>query len=465
MPRRILVIASDSAVALTYEQTLCPAGYDVQFYDDSAAGIEAAASGRFDRILICQGCPEFDLLEILRRVRAADDSAPIIVASRIASVNAAVAAMREGATDFLCEPCTAEELRSALNRSEYPVLPAPRADRAAKPSASSRGFEGMLGQCAAMAEVFALIERIAPADSTILVTGESGTGKEMVVRAIHRHSRRRDAPLLACDCTALAPTLLESELFGHVKGSFSGAIATKMGLFEVAHQGTLLLDEVANLSMETQGKLLRVLETRRVRKVGDTAEHDVDIRLVATTNRSLAEMVKVGAFRADLYYRLNVVPISLPPLRQRTGDLPLLASAFLKQFSCQMGMEARGFSGEAIEQMEVYPWPGNVRELRNIVERLAVLYGGSQIELCHLPAEIREARPAVSNSEVPHTWEEVKRLKHQIVDDLERRFLIDALDRSAQNITQAAESVGMQRSNFHALMRAHGLKPDTARGV
>jgi len=180
-----------------------------------------------------------------------------------------------------------------------------------------------------MQEVFDLIRRIAPADSTVLVTGESGTGKEMVVRAIHRHSRRRDFPLLACDCTALAPTLLESELFGHVKGSFSGAIATKQGLFEVAHQGTLFLDEVANLSLETQGKLLRVLETRRVRKVGDTAEHEVDIRLVATTNRSLAEMVKVGQFRADLYYRLNVVPIALPPLRERGGDIRLLSPPFL----------------------------------------------------------------------------------------------------------------------------------------
>jgi len=297
----------------------------------------------------------------------------------------------------------------------------------------------------------------------VLVAGESGTGKEMVVRAIHRHSRRRDCPLLACDCTALAPTLLESELFGHVKGSFSGAIATKQGLFEVAHHGTLFLDEVANLSLETQGKLLRVLETRRVRKVGDTSEHEVDIRLIATTNRSLGAMVKVGEFRADLYYRLNVVPVSLPPLRERSGDLQLLAQAFLERFSREVGVEPRGFSDEALRQMEVYPWPGNVRELRNIVERLAVLYGGVRIELAHLPSEIREARPAVSTADVPRTWDELKRLKRQIADDLERRFLIAALERSAQNITQAAESVGMQRPNFHALLRAHGIRPDAGR--
>jgi transcriptional regulator with PAS, ATPase and Fis domain len=328
---------------------------------------------------------------------------------------------------------------------------------------SLQEFEGMLSQSPAMRDVFALIQRIAAADSTVLVSGESGTGKEMVVRAIHRHSRRRDCPLLACDCTALAPTLLESELFGHVKGSFSGAIATKKGLFEVTHQGTLLLDEVANLSLETQGKLLRVLETRLVRKVGDTVEQEVDIRLVATTNRSLAEMVKIGAFRADLYYRLNVVPIALPPLRERPGDVPLLAATFLEHFSRQMDMEVKGFSGPALRNMEIYPWPGNVRELRNVVERLAVLYGGTRIELCHLPGEIREAQPADCIAEAARTWEQFKQAKRQLVRDLECRFLRAALERCSGNITQAAESVGMQRTNFHALLRLHGLKPETTR--
>ncbi|NUQ64659.1 MAG: sigma-54-dependent Fis family transcriptional regulator [Pirellulales bacterium] len=470
MSRRILVIANDSAVGLNYERALCPLGYDVQFFDDPSVGIEAAAVGGFDLVLISQGSQEFDLVDVLRDVRTADVSAQVVVVSRKASVEAAVAAMREGAADYLPEPSSPEELRWVVERVEQlgglgsstaRALVQPRAGKL--PAAPHAGFEGILGECAAMREVFDFVRRIAPADSTVLVTGESGTGKEMIVRAIHLHSRRRERPFLACDCTALAPTLLESELFGHVKGSFSGAIATKKGLFEVAHQGTLLLDEVANLSLETQGKLLRVLETRMVRKVGDTAEHEVDIRLVATTNRSLAEMVKVGAFRADLYYRLNVVPISLPPLRERAGDIPLLVRAFLKQFSRQMGLEPKGFSEEALRQMEVYPWPGNVRELRNIVERLAVLYGGTQIELCHLPAEIREARPALPLGEVPRTWDDFKRMKRRIVDDLEYRFLLEALNRSAHNITQAAESVGMQRTNFHALLRNHGLKPNPNR--
>jgi DNA-binding NtrC family response regulator len=217
---------------------------------------------------------------------------------------------------------------------------------------------------------------------------------------------------------------------------------------------------VANLSLETQGKLLRVLETRRVRKVGDTAECDVDIRLIATANRSLAEMVKVGAFRADLYYRLNVVPILLPPLRERRGDIPLLATAFLQQFARQMHVTAHGFATAAMRQLEIYPWPGNVRELRNIIERLAVLYGGAEIEFAHLPAEIRDAKPVGAPDRLPRSWDEFKRLKRQVIEEMERRFLLEALERCAQNVTQAAESVGMQRTNFHALLRCHGLKAD-----
>jgi len=433
--------------------------YHIEICEIPAAAVQAAKAGGFIAVLLCETSLGLDTVPVLRQLRAANVRTPLVVLGRNPSVEAAVAAIKEGAAEYFKEPCSAEELRLALLRMES-IGQAGVIEDGTESLADCQDFEGMLGECPAMRQIFALIKRIAPTDSTVLVTGESGTGKEMVVRAIHRHSHRRDSALMACDCTALAPTLLESELFGHVKGSFSGAIATKRGLFEVAHQGTLFLDEVANLSQETQGKLLRVLESRRLRKVGDTAEHEVNIRLIATTNRSLAEMVKQGAFRADLYYRLNVVPVSLPPLRERPGDVPLLANAFLQCFARQMGMEAKGFSHEAMRQMDVYAWPGNVRELRNIVERISVLYGGSRIERDHLPWELREAPRTVSTAEVPSTWEELKSLKRQIVENLERQFLIAAMNRSSQNITQAAEAVGMQRPNFHALMRSHGLKPE-----
>ncbi|MGA2258161.1 MAG: sigma-54 dependent transcriptional regulator [Thermoguttaceae bacterium] len=460
MSRRILEIAGDCPVGRTCRQLLCPEEFHIEFCENPTAAIQTALAGDFEAVLICETTSGLDTIQVLRQLREAAVQARVIVLGNNPTVEAAVAAIREGATDYLHEPCSAEELHAALRRIET-AAPTDMVVGGAEPAVGCQGFEGMLGCCAAMREVFALIKRIAPTDSTVLVAGESGTGKEMVAHAIHQHSRRREYPLLACDCTALAPTLLESELFGHVKGSFSGAIATKRGLFEVAHQGTLFLDEVANLSLETQGKLLRVLESRRLRKVGDTAEHEVDIRLIATTNRSLAEMVKTGAFRADLYYRLNVVPISLPPLRQRPGDVPLLADCFLRQFARQMGLEAKGFSCEAMRQMEVYAWPGNVRELRNIVERISVLYGGLRIERDHLPWEVREAAPCGSATEVPGTWEEFKSLKRQIIENLERQFLLAAMNRSSQNITQAAEDVGMQRPNFHALLRSHGLKPET----
>jgi len=458
MVRRILRIAAEATAGQCPPRTAWPADCEVSRVADAPAGVRAAIAGGFDLVCIEPAATPDEALEILGRIRLVSPAPPVVILSRKLTVEAAVAAIRAGAADYLAEPDSPESLDALLRCCRSAAGPPVPADVAAGGPVE---FEGMLGQCTVIRDVFDLIRRIAPADSTVLVQGESGTGKEMAVRAIHRLSRRGGQPLLACDCTALAPTLLESELFGHVKGSFSGAIATKKGLFEVAHLGTLFLDEVANLSQETQGKLLRVLETRRVRKVGDTAEHEVDIRLIATTNRSLAEMVKTGEFRADLYYRLNVVPVVLPPLRLRRGDLPLLAANFLDQFSRQLGAEPRGFSCEAVQQMEVYSWPGNVRELRNIVERLAVLYSGTRIELANLPWEIREAHAAADLTAVPDTWDDLKRTKRGLVEDLERRFLAAALRRCGQNVTQAAESVGMQRSNFHALLKHYGIKSES----
>jgi two-component system NtrC family response regulator len=376
--------------------------------------------------------------------------------------------MKQGAADYLSKPFTPDQLRLVLHK----VLE--RSDLIRENAALRReleieqGFEGIIGGSRPMEHVFSLIKRVAPTDGTVLVVGESGTGKEMVVRAIHRLSRRKDHPLLACDCSALAPTLLESELFGHVKGSFSGAVATKQGVFEAAHKGTLFLDEVANLTMETQGKLLRVLETRRVRKVGDTADREIDIRLIAATNRDLLDLVREGTFREDLYYRLNVVPIHLPPLRERPGDVPRIATFFLERLCRKNGLRPKRFTPEAMAQMESYHWPGNVRELRNLIERMAILCDSDRIEPRHLPPEIRRTPLAASVMALPRSWEEFRRFKRQIRDsaaaDLERRFLLEALQRHDGNVSKAAEDVGMQRTNFHALMRRHGVTADTFGG-
>jgi DNA-binding NtrC family response regulator len=315
-----------------------------------------------------------------------------------------------------------------------------------------------------MQQVFGMIKRVAPTDGTVLITGESGTGKEMVARAIHEISPRKEQPFLACDCSTLAPNLLESELFGHVKGSFSGAVTTKKGLFEVANKGSLFLDELANISLEIQGKLLRVLESRRVKKVGDTEENPINIRLIGATNRDLKEMAAKNEFREDLYYRINVIPIHLPPLRERKDDISILANRFLGQVLEHTPTEIEGFTPEAMEKLEQYHWPGNVRELKNMVERLAILCDGPRIELRHLPPEFHQAEFDSPFASIPQTWEEIKVLKKHIreraVQDLEYQFLIEALKRSKGNVTKAADQVGMQRTNFHALMSKYQLQAE-----
>ncbi len=400
-------------------------------------------------------------MEVLKRLKSAGVTSEVVIITGHSTVESAVEAMKQGAADYISKPFSPNQLKMVLEKvAERTALI--RENAALRSELElNEGLEGMIGRSPAMERVFALIKRVARTDGTVLVTGESGTGKEMVVSAIHRLSSRKGRPLMACDCTALAPTLLESELFGHLKGSFSGAVATKQGMFEAAHPGTLFLDEVANLSMEIQGKLLRALEGRRIKRVGDTAEREVDIRLIAATNRDLQDMVEEGAFREDLYYRLKVLPIHVPPLRERAGDVPRLATAFLARFCKKNELDIEGFSPEAMTRLEGYHWPGNVRELRNIVERMATLRDGERIELHQLPPEIRESPPRSDAAGLPRTWQEFRehkqRARDALVQELERRFLGEALQRNEGNVTKAAEDVGMQRTQLHAMMRKYSF--------
>ncbi len=459
---RILVVDDEQVIGMSCLRILESDGHVVQYVQDSQAGLQAALTGDFDVVLVDLMMPQVTGLDILSEMKAAGVPSEVIIITGHATVETAVEAMKQGAHDYISKPFSPPQLKMTVQKAwEHSKLL--RENVALRQELEiHQGFEGIIGESRPMERVFGLARRVAPTDGTVLITGESGTGKEMFVRAIHRLSRRKNHPLLACDCSALAPTLLESELFGHVKGSFSGAIATKQGLFEAADKGTLFLDEIGNLSMETQGKLLRALETKRVKKVGDTSEHDVDIRLISATNRDLAEMVREGSFREDLYYRLNVVPIYLPPLRERQGDIPLLAAAFLDRFCKKNQVDPKSFSPEAMCLIESYQWPGNVRELRNIVERLAILCDQDRIESVHLPPEIRQVAPRASSATpLPRTWEEFKLLKQQVrdaaVQQLERRFLSESLERCGGNVSRAAEEIGIQRTNLHALMRKHGL--------
>jgi transcriptional regulator with GAF, ATPase, and Fis domain len=312
-----------------------------------------------------------------------------------------------------------------------------------------------------MKEVITVVKRVAPTDGTVCITGDSGTGKEVIATAIHRLSMRNDKPFIACDCSSLVSTLLESELFGHVKGSFSGAISTKQGLFEAANKGTLFLDEISNISMETQAKLLRVLETRQVRKVGDTKEYSIDIRLVTATNKDLSKMVQEGTFREDLFYRLQGFPIFLPPLRERTEDIVKLAMFFLNNFVKNNHLNPKRFSQDSIDILEKYTWPGNIRELKNIVERIAIFCDSDIIQPEYLPKEVLSSTKEYKDYRIPDNWEDFKKFKYllqnEAITKYEKRFLSDALKNADGNVTKAAKNIGMQRTQFHLLLQKYKM--------
>ena len=316
-----------------------------------------------------------------------------------------------------------------------------------------------------MEEMLSQILKVAPSDFTVLIYGESGTGKELIAHAIHENSGRRERAFVAVDVSALSPTLVEAELFGHVKGAFTGAVRSRAGFMVAADGGTLFLDEIANVDLELQGKLLRVLENKRLRPVGSDNELRVDIRLVAATNRDLSRLVQEGRFREDLYYRLNVIPLAVPPLRSRVDDIPLLAVHFLDDARRTTQTRIRGFTTEAMAKLISYQWPGNVRELKNVVERLVGLVDADLVRVEHLPPKIAGVLPALSGiaaGPAPETISDLKRtkrnLREKVYEQVERAFVFNALDRTSWNVTHAAALVGMQRTNFHTMMRKYGIK-------
>jgi len=308
--------------------------------------------------------------------------------------------------------------------------------------------------------VFRLIASCAPTHCTVLITGESGTGKEMVARAIHYNSLRRDHPFVPVDCNTLSENLLESELFGHVKGAFTGAVANKRGMFDMANNGTLFLDELGNVSLSTQAKLLRVIQEREFKAVGDTRDHTTNVRLLAATNRDLKAMVADGSFREDLFYRINVFPIHIPPLRERRDDIPALAFHFLKLFSAELEKPLAQISDGAMSLLMNHAWPGNVRELANAIHRAAILASDDVIRQAHL-ASILELAPR-SELEVPRTSDDLKRIKklarEKSVEDIEKAFIQETLRRNVWNVTKSAQETGMQRANFQAMMKKYDIR-------
>ena len=457
---RILVVDDEDIVLRSATRILEGGNRLIETARDGAEALAKIDAGNYDVVILDIMMPKIDGVEVLRRLKEAHPDVEVIVFTGLAQIETAVTCMKLGAYDYLAKPFDPEELRLAVARAleRRSLL---QENLHLKRAVSSRyRMDNMVGASARMQQVYELIAQCAATNTTVLITGESGTGKELIARAIHYNSLRRERPFVAVDCTALSENLLESELFGHVKGSFTGAVSSKKGMFEVAEDGTLFLDEIGNVPLSMQAKLLRVIQEREFRAVGDTRTQRANVRLIAATNRDLAEMVAAGTFREDLYYRINVFPIASPPLRERREDIPALAFHFLKSHAAELGKDIEGISEGALNLLASHDWPGNVRELENAVHRAAILATGGVLRRAHLAA-ITESHSG-QTADVPRTGEDLKRLKkiarEKSVLHLERRFVIEALRRNAWNVTQSANETAMLRSNFQALMKKHGIR-------
>jgi DNA-binding NtrC family response regulator len=441
---RILIIDDEAAIRESLETLLSLEGYTIETASDGDAGLDRLDRAVYDLVLLDLALPGKNGLEILQLIRERQPSLPVIMITAFGTVDNVVEAIRTGAQNFVQKPWDNEKLLADI-RAAIARYHAEEENIQLKRALKQRyNFENIVGKSEVMLRIFDLVAQVAPSRSTILIQGESGTGKELIAKALHANSPRRDKPFVPVNTGAMPSELLESTLFGHVKGSFTSAIATKKGLFEVANGGTLFLDEIATMGMDTQAKILRVLQDRRFMQLGGTQEMQVDVRIITATNIDLRQAVREGKFREDLYYRLNVITVDLPPLRNRREDIPLLAAHFLKYFSEENNLPPRSLSPDAIRALVDYDWPGNVRELENIIERGVVLSSGQTINSDLLPGHLTGR--SYSSSLLEHN---PNASLFDIIEDVERRIIVDKLERSNWNQTEAAEQFRIPLSTLN----------------
>ena len=460
---RVLVVDDEPSICRSCEKILVREGYEVTTALSGAAALDLIGRESFDLVFTDLKMAEMGGMELLEALRSRHPDVVPVVITGYATIASVVETMKVGAFDYLPKPFTPAEM-AAVARKAWDRRQLLLRSHGAPPPASDDPamFAGIVGSSPKMQEVYRNLRKVASTSSTVLIIGETGTGKELVARAIHDLSPRKHERFFAVDCGALTVTLLESELFGHLKGSFTGATSDRRGIFEVANRGTVFLDEICNVDVEVQAKLLRFIQEREFLPVGSTAPRHVDVRLVFATNRDLEKMVREGTFREDLYYRLHVFPIQLPPLRERREDIPLLACHLLAKSRerCAKPAVAR-FSEDALKLLGQFDWPGNVRQLEAFVERAVIACDADVIEPRHLPRTLaRQTLPA--DLQIPTTNRDFltlkKRLREEAVTDLEREFVLEALQRNGWNVTRAAADVGIQRPNFQMLMRRHGIR-------
>jgi DNA-binding NtrC family response regulator len=457
---RALIVDDEPTICRSCEKILSREGYLVKVAYSGKQAIALLEQEPFDILFTDLKMAEMGGMELLERLRSHfPDLVPVVITG-YATIASAVETMKLGAFDYLPKPFTPEEM-AAIAKKAWEKRQNLIETRAIAQGATIPSFCGIVGKGPRIQEVFRMIRKVAPTSSTVLIVGETGTGKELVARAIHVSSPRKDRRFCAVDCGTLSVELLESELFGHVKGAFTGAVSNKQGIFEAADQGTVFLDEICNINLEIQGKLLRFIQEREFLPVGGTETKHVDIRLVFATNRDLEKMVADGTFREDLYYRLYVYPIQLPTLRERREDIPVLAYHLLAKMQAHEERKIGSISDAALELLERYDWPGNIRQLESTIERAVISCDGDSIEPHHLPmaitrAGLPEPYPVPQNNREFLTLK--KRLREQAIGELEREFVIEALQRNDWNVTKAAQDVDIQRPNFQALMRKHAIR-------
>lgn len=446
MESRILVAEDDADARALLATLLDSRGYRVDVVKDGTAAIQKVTNEFYDVVLLDLYMPGKTGLEILAHAAGQETDAEFIVMTGDDTVSTAVEAMRLGAFDYVTKPLQTDRLLVSLDRA----LEKTRLQREVAHARRQRGSElrtKFIGQSPAIERMFDLIERVAPMSATVLITGETGTGKELSARAIHELSSRRDRRFVPVQCSALSPTLLESELFGHVKGSFTGAVSNRRGLFEEAAGGTLFLDEIATIPSEMQVKILRVLQERSVQRVGSSESAPINFRLIGATNVDLGQQVASGRFREDLYYRLNVFPIRVPPLRERRGDVPLLAAHFRERFARENSLTPPKIAPETMNRMMEYDWPGNVRELENFIERALIMYSGEDTIRFDPPEAVRESTEQRTIERAGDEGWELERL--------EREYILSVLERTGGHHGRAADMLGIARRTLHRKLKKY----------
>jgi DNA-binding NtrC family response regulator len=435
---RILVVDDEAEVRESLEALLTLEGFGVGLAATAAEAVRLVESRPFDVVLLDVALPDKPGLAALEEIRRLDPNLPVVMITAYASVESAVAAMRAGARNYLTKPWDNEKLVAELRNSVVAHRLQAENVQLKRALKERYSFENIVGKSERMLKIFDLVEQVAPSRSTVLVAGESGTGKELIAKAIHAHSPRADRPFVPVNTGSMPIDLLESLLFGHVRGAFTSAVASKKGFFEVADQGTLFFDEIATVGLETQAKLLRVIQEREFTPLGSTEQVRVDVRLVAATNVDLRKLVAEGKFREDLYYRLNVISLHLPPLRERKEDIPLLAEHFLRKYCDENQKPLRRLAPEAMRLLMDYNWPGNVRELENVVERAVVLSRETVVDVALLPEPLLE-QPARGSRPFSFLETRPDASLFEIMDECERRVITDMLEKTGGSQTEAAE--------------------------